>query len=595
MTGTASLPLTAADSQCDESFRTQNQLTASHNCPDMVSDARVTIFHRMKRVPDRIGILVSVALLGSCVSLPKPPPTKPPLPYGFNSQTKRSLAQHLAKAQTAWDSLNASSQNNAGRARAEAAYQDALNDFLRGWSRRQLPKAWQNRSVFDDGAQSFVVEFQQPPGSAKEVSPQLLDRLLLADQILVPHRATRAQQSGIGIPIVGHVAHSTRNAAQQAAMPPNGAYLTLTAVLDFDGQPGDEPRRCHLHFYNPLQVQQTSLGGARRPIAANYTVAKHLALNDPYVDSMSVPGLLSPAKTLETSGLYCLDPYDAKKIPIVFVHGLLSDPHIWFHIINGIYADPELRAQYQPWYFLYPTGLAIPHTANLLRQSLQHIRERLDPDHNDFGMNHMVLVGHSMGGLLSRMQTIDSRDDFWRAYFTCTPEELKMTNEERAQLVSSLRFEKQPYVRRLIFIAVPHKGCQIAQYGIVYRASAIIRLPVDLARLTKNIITGNDNALAPQIREWGAFSFLGLGTLSPKHPYLHALNAQPIPVPHHSIIARLFTSSPGKGSDGAVRYESCHLDTGTELVVRSWHNCARKPAVIAEVLQRLRQHVRESR
>lgn len=562
----------------------------------MVSDARITKYHRIKGTPGRIGILLSVALLGSCVSLPKAPPTKPPLPYGFNSQTKRSLAQHLAKAETAWDSLIALSQNSASRARAEAAYQDALNDFLRGWSRRQLPKAWQNRGVFDDGAQSFVVEFQPPPGSAEEVSPQLLDRLLLADQILVPHRATRAQQSGIGIPIVGHVAHSTRNAARQAAMPPNGAYLTLTAVLDFDGKPGDEPRPCHLHFYSPLQVQQTSLAGTHRPITANYTPAKHLALNDPYVDSMSVPGLLSPAKTLEASGLYCLDPYDPKKIPVVFVHGLLSDPHIWFHIINGIYADPELRAHFQAWYFLYPTGLAIPYTASLLRQSLGHMRQRFDPEHNDFGMNHMVLVGHSMGGLLSRMQTIDSRDDFWRAYFKCKPEELKMlSDEERAQLVSSLRFEKQPYVRRLIFLAVPHKGCQIAQYSIVHRSSAIIRLPVDLARLSKNIVTGNGDALAPQIREWGTFSFLGIGTLSPKHPYLQALNAQPIPVPHHSIIARLFTSSPGDGSDGAVRYESCHLNSGTELVVRSWHNCARKPAVIAEVLQRLRQHLHESR
>ncbi len=135
----------------------------------------------------------------------------------------------------------------------------------------------------------------------------------------------------------------------------------------------------------------------------------------------------------------------------------------------------------------------------------------------------------------------------------------------------------------------------MADRGIVSRLSTLIRLPVDSVVLAKEIVTGNVDALTPQMRDWGTFGFLSIGTLSPKHPYLKALNAQPIPVPHHSIIGQVGKGPLLDSSDRVVPYSSAHLDTGTELVVPYWHGCVEKPEVTAEVVLRLKEHLKATK
>jgi pimeloyl-ACP methyl ester carboxylesterase len=331
-----------------------------------------------------------------------------------------------------------------------------------------------------------------------------------------------------------------------------------------------------------------------QPLAADFTAARQLALDRGFLKGFSLTGLLYPEKVLEESRLYQLEPYDPNRIPVVFVHGLMSDPHIWFNCVNAIYADPQLRARYQPWYFLYPTGMAVPSTAARLRESLNDMRNRLDPDHNDPGMNRMVLVGHSMGGLLGRLQTTDSGDAFWNAYFQKQPEELLLSEDSRTRLVSRLKFERQPYVSRLIFIAVPHRGSELADKGLVMRLAKLIRLPIDTLLLATELMSGNVNALNPQIRDWGAYAFLSLGTLSPRHPYLTAMNSKPVAVPHHSIIGKVGDGPLKDSSDRVVPYSSSHLPTGSEKIVSWWHGCVEHPEVVAEVTRRLHEHLASS-
>jgi hypothetical protein len=161
-------------------------------------------------------------------------------------------------------------------------------------------------------------------------------------------------------------------------------------------------------------------------------------------------------------------------------------------------------------------------------------------------------------------------------------------------LVSSLKFERLPFIKRLIFIATPHRGSKLADIHLIYRLRGLIRLPAGSVLLTKEVVTGNVDALVPQIRAWGAYAFTSPGTLSPKHPYLKALNSQPIPVPHHSIIGMIGHKPLEKSSDGVVPYTSSHLETGTEVVVHRWHACAEAPEVVAEIMVRLKQHLREN-
>lgn len=541
----------------------------------------------------RLTTLLSLLLLASCVHAPKAPTVREPF-WTWNKLTQHMMAGHLTAAASAWDIWKDGSKAPALRDKAEADYERAVAAILKQWGKRQLPRTWQTGSVFENSGGSFQIDLQPAPGNPQEVSPLMLDRMRLAEDVRVG-RNHDVLEPGLGVPVVGEVSYSEELAKKFPLMPLNGAHLTLTALLEFDPAPKDRsaPRVSRLHLYNPLRQSTIITANRKVALAANYSAAKKLALDDGFLDGFSLIGTLFPEKTVADSKLYRLELHDPQRIPVVFVHGLFSDPHIWYQCITAMYADPVLRANFQPWYFLYPSGMAVPNTASRLRECLQEARTQLDPDHNDPGMDQMVLVGHSMGGLLNRMQTIDSGDDFWKAYFKKSPAEMNLTTSARERLTKALIFDRQPYVKRLIFIAVPQRGSKLADKGIVYRISTLIRLPFDSLLLVKEILTGNPDALNQQVRDWGAYAFLSIGTLSPKHPYLQALNSKPIPVPHHSIIGRFGKAPLDQSSDLVVPYSSSHLDTGTEKVVSCSHGCVEEDIVIEEVLKRLHEHLRK--
>ncbi|MDP1592468.1 MAG: hypothetical protein Q8M07_32190, partial [Prosthecobacter sp.] len=444
--------------------------------------------------------------------------------------------------------------------------------------------------------QSYSIEFDAAADPHHEVPPPQIDQLILPYRLKPRATDTQARRPGVGVPVVGHIRRTSTSWKDQPFLPPNGGNLTLTAVMELGDAPADTatPRRCRLHLHNTLNVDTVKLRDDERQLAANFTASKQLALSRASLLPFTLLGIFNPESIQGASQLYCMDVYDPRRIPVVFVHGLLSNPHIWLNVVNAINADPGLRAAYQPWYFLYPTAIDMTQTAARLRSSLQQARAHFDPDHNDPGMSRMVLVGHSMGGLLCRMQTIDPGDKLWDAMFSQPPQELNVSDAVRERLVSALKFKPRPEVRRLVFITTPHRGSNIASKGIVRRLSSLIRLPLDTLLMTRQLITGNTNALSPQIRDWGIYSFLSLGMLSDKHPYYKGLNAVPIPVAHHSIIAQLGKNSRLKDSDGVVPYWSSHLDTAkSEKIVRAWHGCVEKPEVVQEVMRVLREHLRE--
>jgi triacylglycerol esterase/lipase EstA (alpha/beta hydrolase family) len=510
--------------------------------------------------------------------------------WSWSRASEKRIAHGLARAALAWDAMAARGRRTA---QEEREYEDALASVLKTWASRQNPSQWQDGTEVRGNSSTHFILDLPPPSTPAEFSPQCLDRLMLADEVRRPGDLNRAVQEGLGVPIVAQVLRPENGLNGHGSLPPNGAYIALTAIVDFKPAPQGLPRHAVLRFFDPMRQtatrQSQPLPG--KPLAADYTAARVLALDRKFLSGFSLAGLLYPEKVLADSRLHLLDAYDPKRIPVVFVHGLMSDPHIWLHCVHAIAADERLRRHYQPWYFLYPTGLAVPATASRLRESLLEARQRLDPEGDDPGLRSTVLVGHSMGGLLSRLQAVDSGDAFWDAYFQRPPEELLLSDESRQELLKRLRFQRLPFVQRLVFITVPHRGSDLADKGLVMRLSKFIRLPVDTLLLASELMTGNFDALNPQIRDWGAYAFLSLGTLSPRHPYLAAMNAQPLSVPHHSIIGRIGKNPLEQSSDGVVPYASAHLPTGTECVVPHWHGCVEKPDVVAEVARRLHQHL----
>src|SRR5947207_9497774 len=118
-------------------------------------------------------------------------------------------------------------------------------------------------------------------------------------------------------------------------------------------------------------------------------------------------GALRAARYEKKTGLYFLQPYDPDRIPVVFVHGLISTPFDWVQTIKGLLADPEIRKHYQFWVFSYPTGNPVLYSALRLREELAKV-DKLYPNHKDY-----VLVVHSMGGMLTHDQVVTVNEGMW--------------------------------------------------------------------------------------------------------------------------------------------------------------------------------------
>ncbi len=540
-----------------------------------------------------LALALSVAA-SSCTSFLNVSPSARE-PTELTSGTEIRLADRVHEMAVAWDGMRRGRASV--RRAAEDRYNRALALFLGEWDQAQSPRYWRSGTEFTTRDVRFRVEFDTDGKPWREVSPAQIDELVFPSRVKLHEVDTLAQRHGMGVPVVGHIRRTVEERAQHPFLPPNGGNLTITALMEFDEAPQDsrEPRRCRLRLYDALNVETVQMRGGERQLAANFTAAKELALSKKTLSLFALTGILRPELALDDCQLYLMDPYDPRRIPVVFVHGLMSDPHIWLNMVNAISADPELRAAYQPWYFLYPTAMSIPQSAGKLRESLRAVLQRHDPDHNDPGSRQMVLVGHSMGGLLSRMQVIDPKDRLWNALLQEPPDELQVSDRVKERLKQNLMFQPQPEVSRLIFITTPHRGSNLASKNIVRRLASLIRLPVDTLLMSEELLSGNTDALSPQIRDWGIYSFLSLGMLSEKHPYYQGLNSIPIPVKHHSIIGDRGRKDSFTGSDGVVPYWSSHLDTAkSEKIVPHGHRCVQQNDVVKEVMRVLKKHLEEN-
>jgi pimeloyl-ACP methyl ester carboxylesterase len=293
----------------------------------------------------------------------------------------------------------------------------------------------------------------------------------------------------------------------------------------------------------------------------------------------------------EPIGLSLHGPFERGRIPVIFIHGLWANPRSWARMIESLEADPALGSRCQFWTFGYSTGDPIPYSASLLRRDLDEVRRKLNPDDSDEAFDRMVLVGHSMGGLLTKMMVQDSGTHLWQVISDRPVDDLAGDPADRDLLRRLLIFKPRPEVRRVVFISTPHHGSRLDQGGLTFLGSRLIRLPDPLRQSHSRLIARNPtNFFKPLFRE-------GLPTsvheLEWQSPFLMGLDAvgKPQAVKFHSIIAdRRDPPRPG-GSDGLVPYESAHLDgTASEFLVSSGHLCQDNPAVIREIRRILLEH-----
>jgi pimeloyl-ACP methyl ester carboxylesterase len=364
-------------------------------------------------------------------------------------------------------------------------------------------------------------------------------------------------------------------------LPPR-IYAGVTAVADFHG------RSCEIEFIDPLATETVNLGGRILPLRADFTAPIALGLSRERPDKIGFAAMLNPEKFAHTVRLIQVQPHDPKKIPVVFVHGLQDTPVAWVPMVNALWADPVLRRNYQVCVFSYPSGYPVQYSALLLRRELEAF-DRTFPHHRS-----IVLVGHSMGGIISRLMISDSDGDrLWRYFFGKPPAETKLSSEIKALLEEGLIFKPRPGVARVIFISTPHRGSVIAQNSIGRIGSSLIRKSVRYMNASREILQASVVHEDPTVLKLNRLPN-SIDTLSPNDPFVKEMNILPMAkrIPYHSIIGDRGRGDTPNSSDGVVPYWSSHLDEAeSEKIVPCGHGAEHCPQGIAEVLRILHEHI----
>jgi hypothetical protein len=349
-----------------------------------------------------------------------------------------------------------------------------------------------------------------------------------------------------------------------------------------------------LEFYTPDSARTLKVNGVEVPIEFETTSALALTLEGSAIWDFEIAGFRSGDFTIggQRLGIYMLHPHRAGRMPVVLVHGTASSPARWAELINELENDPQFWEHYEIWLFIYNTGNPIAYSGMLLRDALTGAVAALDPEGKDPGLKQMVVIGHSQGGLLTKMTVIDTGMHLWP--FKVPPEELGVSAETRDLVSHALIFKPLPFVKRVVFIATPHGGSYQALGFFGRLSSWFVNLPGRFVKMNVELLTLQTKGL--YMGTVGSIP-TSITNMTPGNPFIKNLAAIPIAdgVVVHSIIAVDSDGPLKEGGDGMVKYESAHIDgVASEKVVRSSHSVQGNPDTIQEVKRILMEHAKAS-
>ncbi|MCB1077445.1 MAG: alpha/beta fold hydrolase [Verrucomicrobiae bacterium] len=408
------------------------------------------------------------------------------------------------------------------------------------------------------------------------------EKIRPADSMVIRGFRDRVVVDGIGAPVVLRF-------PPEGYSPDEGRFQPATAVLDFSESDGT-PR---IVLHDTLSHSEAEIDHSGPvPLRADYTapLASRFAAQDR--QRINLLAMLLSERFEDDLGMNQIDATYPNKIPVVFVHGLKSSPITWRDVLNELRSDPIVRDRYEFWTFGYTTGSPIPFSAMKLREALEGMatyRKHLGTETDD-----VILIGHSMGGLLSRLMTERSGDEVWYQFFKQPVEELPIPAKDREILKRMAYFEPLPFVHDVVFIATPHGGSQIADNAIGQVFSGLIQLPTQLLSLSTGLIRAPFSLLTPAGEEVITRMPTSISQLESQSELLQRLKAMTLnpSVTFHSIIGdRGLGDALGESSDGVVPYHSSHLEgTVSEEIVPAGHNAHQNPQAIEELQRILREH-----
>ncbi len=437
--------------------------------------------------------------------------------------------------------------------------------------------------------------------------PEEFGELLISADYEVVGVTNEHRTYGLGVPLIATRAAVPDKEDTARTFYPREASFAATAFFRFEGSLADlGTQRCgRLELYNPLTIQAVEAAGQVVPLETDLTTPlAYFLANSKLGEFTDIVGFVRGDRIRGQTGIRMLAPYQPGKIPVVLVHGLLSSPLTWAPVMNDLQADPTLRERYQFWYYYYPTGAPYLASAAELRRELEQLRNEVDPHHQDAALDNMVFVGHSMGGLISKLMTLNSGDDFWKLVSAEPFDNVKLPDAAREELQQTFFFQRESCVTRCIFIGTPHHGSKLSPSPLGRLAVSLVQMPGDLMTASHDLIKDNPN-LPALLRPRPLPTSVDL--LAPNAPALELMAARSHPprVHYHTIAGVVSTATTdverwiiGEGrdpGDGIVPYKSAHIEgVDSELVVPADHfHVHHHPTAIQEVRRILLEHYQE--
>jgi pimeloyl-ACP methyl ester carboxylesterase len=474
-----------------------------------------------------------------------------------------ALGEYMTAAETASGQLQRNPQDQT----AQQAYSFAVGRIIGTIGAAKLDPWTQPLRVPASGG-DFILTHKPDP--RPQWNPALYT-FTPADQFDIhgTYVTERTTREGIGAPIVAVGRELYKDARAEFALP--RIYYGVTAIARFDG------RRCELSFEDPLATETIQMNGHIYTLAADFTVPLAVMLASTNPKKYELTRLLNPAKYAETARISRLQPYDPNKIVVLVIHGLMDSPATWTPMLNRLRGEEDIRRNYQFWFYSYPSGYPYPYSASILRHELDAAEKRFPL------RKKMVVIGHSMGGCISRLLITDTDDKLWMKLFNKPPEQVPLSPENKKLFTDALIFRHRPEIGRVIFISAPLRGSDLASNWLGRIGSSLVRAPSTLlsaGNTLRKITTFHSGDLKlKRIPN-------SVDTLAPNNRFVKAINTIPITpgIPYHTIMGDRGRGDAPNSSDGVVPYWSSHMDGAkSELIVPSAHPAHQNPQAIQEV------------
>ncbi len=442
----------------------------------------------------------------------------------------------------------------------------------------------------DDIAREWSVTFDQRE-SPLPLSGAQPTEILPASSLAFDGIRNQYRRDGLGAEMVAVMPKGERN-VPWAEM----RYPALTVILDFPGETMERVlarKETVLHVYDPFRTERVTLRGIPVPLAGNFTSGYGLWLARSFFARQSLGTLIGKGNMLKRPRVYLMQPYQPDKKTIIMVHGLASSPEAWINVANEIMGDEELARSCQIWQIYYPTSFPLAVSNFEIRKALSQTIAAFDPNGEDTATHDMLIVGHSMGGILARLMVSSSGNKLWDALAEKRGLKGDRRHKVKERFHDYLFFEPVPQIGRAIFIAAPHRGTPFADNSLARLAAGLVTLPVHLIR---DVIQPALALLTPEQASRPVHSFNGITNLSTHDAFIQASAKLPTAssVPFHSIIGN---NTPGvpleKSNDGIVPYSSAHLEgASSEKVIVSGHSVQETPQGILELRRIIHEHLR---